>query len=81
MVDELASRNVRSITVADTLHYVSAGEWHVHKVAEDPLVTAESFKKAGSVWLHMVDLDGAKDGTPVNFDAIKEAAKKLVEIL
>ena len=35
MVDELASRNVRSITVADTLHYVSAGEWHVHKVAED----------------------------------------------
>ena len=32
-----------------------------HKVAENPLETALSFQKAGAEWIHMVDLDGAKD--------------------
>lgn len=32
------------------------------KVAEDPLKTALSFQKAGAEWIHMVDLDGAKEG-------------------
>ncbi len=32
-----------------------------HKVAEDPLQTALEFEKQGAKWLHMVDLDGAKD--------------------
>lgn len=32
-----------------------------HKVAEDPFETAAGFLKAGARWLHMVDLDGAKE--------------------
>lgn len=43
--------------------------------ADSPAEMAKEFMKAGATNLHMVDLDGAKDGTPVNFDAIKEAAK------
>jgi len=33
------------------------------KVAEDPLLTALSFQEAGAEWIHMVDLDGAKEGS------------------
>lgn len=40
-----------------------------------PLEMAETFVKKGAKNLHMVDLDGAKDGTPVNFDVIKSVAK------
>ena len=47
----------------------------VHKVAEDPLITAEYFKKAGSVWLHMVDLDGAVLGERANAEVFTEVAK------
>jgi phosphoribosylformimino-5-aminoimidazole carboxamide ribotide isomerase len=38
----------------------------VEKVAEDPLKTAASFQKAGAEWIHMVDLDGAKEGSLKN---------------
>ena len=37
-----------------------------HKVAEDYMQTAKSFIEAGAEWIHMVDLDGAKDAKPVN---------------
>ena len=47
----------------------------VSKVAENPYETAQSFVNAGAKWMHMVDLDGAKDGAPVNFAAIEQAAK------
>ena len=46
-----------------------------HKVAEDPVKTAKSFQEAGASWLHMVDLDGAKDGSPKNKEVILEVAK------
>ena len=35
-----------------------------HKVAENILDTARAFEAAGARWVHMVDLDGAKDSTP-----------------
>lgn len=38
----------------------------VHRVAEDPLETAVTFRKSGAVWLHMVDLDGALKGERMN---------------
>ena len=38
---------------------------------EDPVDVARSFKAAGADYLHLVDLDGAKDGDLVNFDTIK----------
>ncbi len=45
------------------------------KVAEDPYETAESFVKSGSKWMHMVDLDGAKDGKRKNSELITDIAK------
>lgn len=36
------------------------------QVAASPYETADMFKSAGSAWIHMVDLDGAKDAKPVN---------------
>lgn len=41
-----------------------------HKVAEDPVATAQDFYNKGASWLHMVDLDGAKDGRRVNEETI-----------
>ena len=36
----------------------------------DPIATAQSFKRAGATWMHIVDLDGAKEGKPVQTDLI-----------
>lgn len=36
----------------------------------DPLDTARSFRDAGAAWMHVVDLDGAKEGRPVQTDLI-----------
>ncbi|MCL2160004.1 MAG: 1-(5-phosphoribosyl)-5-[(5-phosphoribosylamino)methylideneamino]imidazole-4-carboxamide isomerase [Oscillospiraceae bacterium] len=36
------------------------------KVAEDPLATAKYFESCGAKYIHMVDLNGAKEGKPVN---------------
>lgn len=47
----------------------------VHKVAESYMDTAESFEKAGAGWIHMVDLDGAKEGRPVNSDIYFDVAR------
>ena len=45
------------------------------KVAADPLETALGFARQGARWLHMVDLDGSKDGTTPNFSLFAEAAR------
>jgi phosphoribosylformimino-5-aminoimidazole carboxamide ribotide isomerase len=47
----------------------------VSKVADDAYETAESFVKAGAKWMHMIDLDGAKDGQRKNSDLIIDVAK------
>jgi phosphoribosylformimino-5-aminoimidazole carboxamide ribotide isomerase len=41
----------------------------------DPRDTARSFKEAGAAWMHVVDLDGAKEGRPVQTDLIGEVVK------
>ena len=46
------------------------------KVAEDPLETAKKFEAAGAEWIHMVDLDGAKAGYPVNTEIYENIAKQ-----
>lgn len=38
---------------------------------DDPVAQAREFADAGSNWLHIVDLDGAKAGRPVNTQAVK----------
>ena len=42
----------------------------------DPCAVARDFIAAGAKYLHVVDLDGAKDGTLANFDAISAIAKQ-----
>jgi phosphoribosylformimino-5-aminoimidazole carboxamide ribotide isomerase len=37
---------------------------------DDPVKQAQEFTSAGAQWLHIVDLDGAKIGRPVNTDTI-----------
>lgn len=39
---------------------------------EDPLAVARSFEEAGAEYLHVVDLDGAKDGNTPNFAAVRD---------
>ena len=46
-----------------------------HQVADDPLSTARSFQKAGSGWIHMVDLDGARTGDGINRPVILQVAQ------
>lgn len=43
---------------------------------ENPVETAKSFRAAGATHLHLVDLDGAKDGTQVNLPVIKAIARE-----
>lgn len=43
-----------------------------HKVANNALETAKAFADAGAKWVHMVDLDGARDGVRANFPHIYE---------
>ncbi len=48
----------------------------VHKVADNPIETAISFEQLGASWVHMVDLDGAKDGAMSNNEIILSVCKK-----
>ena len=44
------------------------------QVAASPYDTAASFRQAGAAWIHMVDLDGAKDAKPVNSEIFCKVA-------
>lgn len=46
------------------------------KVAEDYMEAARRFEDAGAQWVHMVDLDGAKAGHPVNQKIYETVAQK-----
>lgn len=47
----------------------------VEKYSITPLQAAEEFHATGAQYLHIVDLDGAKDGALSNFDSISEVVK------
>lgn len=47
----------------------------VQKVADSYMDTAKAFETAGAEWIHMVDLDGAKDATQQNKEIFFEVAK------
>lgn len=54
-----------------------------HQVAEDPVAVAKAFQAAGATHIHMVDLDGAKDGIRQNdviVRAVIEATGLKVEL-
>ena len=42
-----------------------------------PTAMAERWQSLGAKRLHLVDLDGAKDGTTANFDAVREVVRKM----
>lgn len=53
------------------------------KVAEDAVETALGFQQSGARWLHMVDLDGAKAGQPLNRETImrvRQHTKMQIEV-
>ena len=46
------------------------------QVADSALRTAQAFADAGAKWVHMVDLDGARDGVRQNFPIIYEVIQQ-----
>lgn len=48
----------------------------VHQVADSAMETAAAFRRAGCNWVHMVDLDGARDGERKNFPLIYEVIQR-----
>ena len=45
--------------------------------SEDPVSMAQHWAESGAAWLHLVDLDGAKTGEPINTPTIAKIAKAL----
>ena len=43
---------------------------------EDPLAQARDFAEQGATWVHVVALDGARSGEPVNIDVIERIARE-----
>ena len=43
--------------------------------SDNPLLIAKDFESAGATCVHLVDLEGAKDGTTPNINVVKEIAK------
>jgi len=58
------------------------GDYHRQITYEDdPLKQVLRFSSAGAQWLHIIDLEGARIGKPVNTDAVKAiAALNLLKI-
>ena len=44
--------------------------------SDDPLAVARDFEAAGATWIHMVDLEGARDGTTPNLPTVTKIAKE-----
>jgi phosphoribosylformimino-5-aminoimidazole carboxamide ribotide isomerase len=54
------------------------GDFDAKKVYdEDPLAAARGWAEAGAEYLHVVDLDGAKTGAPVNLGHLKRIVNEL----
>jgi len=49
----------------------------VTEYADDPVEQAKVFQAAGAKRIHLVDLDGAKDGSPINEEIILRVAKEV----
>ena len=44
--------------------------------SDDPVGVAAGFKESGATAAHIVDLEGARDGKPANFDIVKRIASQ-----
>jgi len=47
---------------------------------DDPVAVARSFADAGAPWIHIVDLDAAKSGDPVNRPIIQSIARAVAPV-
>jgi phosphoribosylformimino-5-aminoimidazole carboxamide ribotide isomerase len=57
---------------------LTRGDFDAKRVYEqDPLSAAEAFAEEGARYLHVVDLDGAKRGEPVNLEHVKTIVAEL----
>jgi phosphoribosylformimino-5-aminoimidazole carboxamide ribotide isomerase len=57
---------------------LTKGDFDTRKVyAQDPLAAARGWTEEGAGYLHVVDLDGAKSGAPVNLDHLRRIAREL----
>ena len=45
------------------------------RYAVDPVELAQRYADLGAAWLHVVDLDGAAQGAPVNLDTVRKMAR------
>ncbi len=52
----------------------------VHQVADDPVATAQAFLAAGARYIHMVDLDGARDGVRQNSEIVRAVAQTGIKV-
>lgn len=52
------------------------GDYNAKTVYGDPLGFANKFKEAGAGYIHIVDLDGAKDGGASNYEVISRIIKE-----
>src|SRR5258707_15658673 len=48
----------------------------VEEVAPSPMEAAKRFVAEGAEWIHIVDLDGARTGTPANLHHIRAIANR-----
>src|SRR5438270_4856326 len=48
----------------------------VEEVATSPLDAARRLVREGAEWIHIVDIDGSRTGTPANLDAIRQIANR-----
>ena len=44
--------------------------------SDDPISVARDFESKGAKWVHLVDLEGAKDGTTPNIETVRAIAKE-----
>jgi|TARA_B100000959_G_scaffold128777_1_gene135118 phosphoribosylformimino-5-aminoimidazole carboxamide ribotide isomerase len=60
---------------------LAKGEYDkVTTYSDDPIMIAEEWVSQGSLYLHIIDLDGARDGTMINFNKISEIRNKFPDI-
>lgn len=45
--------------------------------SDDPVAVAEEMHRAGARWIHMVDLDGAREGSPRNLDVVYRISRSV----
>ena len=45
-------------------------------MAEDPVIAAKNFEDSGALGVHIIDIDGAAEGKPVNYEIVFDIVKK-----